>query len=289
MVGCGLLQATGDTEVLIQGYSAYLQSLGKSKHTVSAYTSDVRLWAQWFKRPVEYFREDEWDDWVAYLQSLKQTGETITRKRTSLKRFYKYLRRRKIVAHDPSEGSEAVGRIKSIPEVLEPHEVDLLLSSVKSVRMAAILEVLYDCGIRSEELRTLTVHQIQGNHLRINGKGSKQRVVAMVPRCVQALELWLKERPATTDLVFPSKEGKQMSSSRLREPIQTLARQCGITKSIGPHTFRHSIATHLAIRGVPVERIQLFLGHESPETTMKYIHLAQSIVQDAILKAHPRS
>jgi site-specific recombinase XerD len=265
-----------------------LLSLGKSPRTVTEYARDVRLWSEWFRRPVDYFREPEWDDYVIHLRQSGKKGSTIKRYCIALRRFFKYLRRRKIVTHDPSRDSEAVKVDKTLPSWLTEQEVDLVLSKARILREQAILEVLYDCGLRNEELRTLRLEHVQGHLLQITGKGSKQRIVAMPPRAVEYLTAWLKERPAGTDLVFPSKHGKVMTGKTLRRLTERLVARAGITKPVTPHTFRHSIATHLAMRGVHVERIQLFLGHESPETTMRYIHLAQSLVQEDVLKAHPR-
>ena len=281
-------RAATEIDVLLQGYSTYLLGIGKSPRTVQEYARDVGFWAGWFKRAPDFFREPEWDDWIIHLRREGLKGSTIKRYAIALRRFFKYLRRRKIVTHDPSRDSESVKVDKTIPIWLTEWEVNAIISEARSVKERAIVEVLYDCGLRNEELRTLRMKHLQGTLLQVTGKGTKQRIVAMPPPALEALYGWLRQRPTENDLVFPSKHGKVMTGKQLRRIVSRLGKLAGVVKQIGAHTFRHSIATHLAIRGVPVEKIQLFLGHESPETTMTYIHLAESIVQAAVLQAHPR-
>lgn len=278
-------------EVLTQGYSIYLQSLGKSSRTAEEYTRDVRLWMAWFKRPIEHFKEPEWDDFIIHLQGSGKKGSTIKRYCIGLRRFFKYLRRRKIVTHDPSRDSESVKVHKVLPTWLLEREIDAVIAKAPDVRHRAILEVLYSCGLRNEELRALRLHQIcgGGSLLQILGKGRKQRIVPVPARAKAALDAWLLERPADTDVVFPSNRKRQMGAKTLRRLVAKLVKAAGISTRVTPHTLRHSIATHLATRGVKIERIQLFLGHESPETTMVYIHLADSLVQSEVLKNHPHA
>lgn len=274
-------------DVLAQGYSTYLLSIGKSARTAEEYTRDVRLWMAWFQRPPEYFKEPEWDDFVIHLQSSGKRGSTIRRYCIGVRRFFKYLRRRKLVTHDPSRDSEAVKVQKFLPTWLLEGEVDSVIAQAKTIRDRAILEVLYSCGLRNEECRGLALRHLVSGMLQVTGKGKKERLVPLPARAKVALDAWLLERPNDTDVIFPSNHRRVMGAKTLRRLVAKLVKAAGITKRITPHTFRHSIATHLASRGVVVEKIQLFLGHESPETTMIYIHLAASLVQSAILAAHP--
>lgn len=282
--------AVTETEILIQGYSSHLLAvLGKAENTVIAYTVAVRRWASWWKRPAEFFREEEWDDWTAWLHAEGLSRTTINLHHVAVKRFFKYLRRRKLLQHDPSTLNETLKTPKKLPVWLTEQEVDAVISSARRLRDKAILETLYSCGLRATECRTLELSQLRGEFLHVHGKGLKERVVPIPARAKAVLDAWLLERPADTYYVFPNNWRRPFAAASFNRFIGKLAKLGGITKTVGPHTFRHSIATHLAIRGVPPDKIQRFLGHENIATTMIYIHLAESLVQTAILKAHPHS
>jgi integrase/recombinase XerD len=277
-----------DVDVLIQGYSTYLQALKKSPRTVQGYTEDVTRWARWWKRPVEFFGQEEWDDWAVYLDQQGISGRSIRRYQCALKRFYKYLRRRKICANEPAKDCETVATKKSVPAFLLEAEVDLVLSKVDGLRYRAMLELCYSCGLRNEECRTLKVSQVADTYIQLKGKGNKERVVPIQPASKRILDEWLKERVSETDLMFPSLHDQVIRQATLQHVLVRALKRAGITKPVTVHSLRHSIATHLAMRKVPVEEIQIFMGHNHIETTMVYIHLAKQIKLEAIAKVHPR-
>jgi integrase/recombinase XerD len=265
-----------------------LQALKKSPRTVQGYTEDVMRWAAWWKRPVEFFGQDEWDDWTAHLTSQGIAGCSIRRYRSAIRRFYKYLRRRKICTNEPDKDSETVAKEKKIPSFLLEDEVDLVLSKVNILRYRAMLELCYSCGLRNEECRLLKVSQVSATHLRLLGKGNKERVVTLAPATKRILDQWLAERKSATDLVFPSLHERVIRQATLQHVLVRALKAAGITKPVTIHSLRHSIATHLAMRKVPVEEIQVFMGHNSIETTMIYIHLAKQMKLSALESAHPR-
>jgi site-specific recombinase XerD len=277
-----------DVDLLIQGYSTYLRGLKKSPRTVIGYTDDAKRWARWWKRPVEFFGQDEWDDYTAFLEQRGLSGKSIRRHLCGLKRFYKYLRRRRVCENEPDKDCEPVGVKKSVPGFLLESEVNLLISSVKELRYRAMLELCYSCGLRNEECRQLKIYQVSDNHLQLYGKGNKERVITLAPQSKAILDLWLKERVSKTDLVFPSLHEGVIRQATLQHAFVRALKRAGITKPVTIHSLRHSIATHLAMRKVPVEAIQAFLGHNQIETTMVYIHLAKQLNQEALLRAHPR-
>lgn len=119
-----------DVDVLIQGYSNYLLALQMSAATIKGYTGDVRAWADWWKKPVEFFGVDEWDDWTFYETERGLKGKSVRRHQTALKRFFKYLRRKKLVSHDPALNAETVKVAKNLPVWLEE-------SQVKAIRKRA--------------------------------------------------------------------------------------------------------------------------------------------------------
>jgi integrase/recombinase XerD len=277
-----------DTDVLIQGYSAYLQALKKSPRTVQGYTEDVTRWARWWKRGVEFFGQDEWDDWTAHLDREGISGASIRRYQAALKRFYKYLRRRKVCQNEPAKDCETVAKAKALPSFLLEAEVDLVLSKVEPLRYRAMLELCYSCGLRNEECRLLKLSQVGETHLQLRGKGNKERAIHLQPKTKEILDRWLAERQSDTDLVFPSLHERVIRQATLQHVLVRAMKVAGIAKPFTVHGFRHSIATHLAMRKVPVEEIQIFMGHNSIETTMIYIHLSKQLKLDAIAAAHPR-
>lgn len=267
------------TEILIQGYSIYLHGLQKSPKTVKEYTKDVRAWAAWFKRPVDYFRQDEWDDWTAYQSQSGISGKSIRRHQSSLRKFYKYLRRRKLVTHDPSEDAEAVGIIKTVPEVLSVEQITNIRSRAKSVRNRAILALLYEGALRNAEVRGLKRTDIGKEFVRVLGKGGKERLVPMSEDAIKLIEA---HTPGKVYL-FEAFEGVQLAEVNLGKLVRRLAKGAGITQRVTPHTLRHSRATHLLNAGVDLRHIQELLGHASIETTQHYTHVAKEQLRKAIL------
>lgn len=274
-----------DVDVLIQGYSSYLTALKKSPKTVLEYTKDVTRWAAWWKRPVEFFKQEEWDDWTLALSESGVSGRSINRYRASLKRFFKYLRRRKLVTHDPSYDSESVQTERRLPAVLTRDEVEYMRGKLKSPRTRALFALLYDCGLRNAEARLLTVDRIGPESIHVSGKRAKDRIVPTVAATHATLEDWMRRRPTGTDLVFPTVSGTPIGEVQVYQLIKRIAK--GIPKKVTPHTLRHSIATHLVEGGMDLEKLQEFLGHDSIETTRIYVHIARVRVKEAVLKAHP--
>lgn len=238
---------------------------------------------------MELFTDSEWDDWEISLSKSKIEAGTIRDARGAVRRFYKYLRRIKLLAHDPSINMERIKTPKKLPTWLLEGEMDAIISKAASVRSRAILEVLYSCGLRNEECANLTLGNLQGDLIQVTGKGRKERIVPLPARAKTALNAWLQERPADTDLVFPSSHRQAMVCGTLINLVRKHVELAGIKKDVTPHTLRHSIATHLRMRKVPIDEIQLFLGHESPVSTQIYVHLAASLMHSSIVAAHPHA
>lgn len=263
-------EEVSEIDVLIQGYSRYLEALQKSPRTVKMYTLQVVQWAKWFQRPPSYFQMEEWDDWISHMTKSGLRGTTIRMYCVSIKRFFKYLRRRKIVTHDPSVDSEPVKCLKTIPDVLEKVRTDAIKALCETTRMKALYALLYDCALRNTEARTLAVSDIGQQYIKVLGKGTKTRHVPISEETGAALEAWIKEG-GITDRLFP------IGSKQL----QKLVHKWGA--DLYPHIFRHSRATHLLNAGKRLEHIQEFLGHDDIGTTRIYTHVAKEALRVAIL------
>lgn len=280
--------AAGDTEVLVQGFSNYISSLLAPK-TAKEYTKDVRAWAEWWQKPVEMFNQDEWDDWTLYESERGVKGSTINRHRASIKRFFKYLRRKKLVDHDPAKDCESIRKPLTLPVWLSEEEVGLVYKNIRNARQRAMVTLLYECGLRNMELRGLLVEDVAGGYVHVRqGKRGKERYVPISAEATELIEAWIAERPKDSRYLISSELGNMLPERTVQKTIVSLARDIP-GKHVTPHTLRHSIATHLHNRGVDLRDIQEFLGHDSIETTRRYVHVAKEALRGRILGAHPKA
>jgi integrase/recombinase XerD len=186
--------------------------------------------------------------------------------------------------------------------VLTIDEIDNLIGSIdlstrEGQRNRAILETLYSCGLRVSELCTLKLSNLylEEGFIKVEGKGSKQRLVPISPRAIRELQLYFIDRHTMDiergyeDYVFISRKGKNISRIMVFHIIKVLADAIGLTKNISPHTFRHSFATHLLEGGANLRAIQCMLGHESIGTTEIYTHIDRNMLRSEIIEHHPRN
>jgi site-specific recombinase XerD len=285
-----------DVDVLIQGYSIYLQALQVSPNTIRVYVYTVKAWAKWFKRPVEYFRQEEWDDWTAHLLGDGVEGRSVRRYQSAVRKFYKYLRRRKIVSHDPSYDSEAVKAHEKIVDFLTEEEIRAFFLAPQPLLWRSIMLLIYSNGLRNSEARSLQLADLMGDCLRIyKGKGARDRLLPLMLRTKLDLEYWLARRPQGSTLLFPDDGNKPIGAAQLRRHVAKVGSQAGISrldeggkpKPVRPHMLRHSIATHLLNRGMGLRFIQELLGHKDLESTRIYTHVAQDALAREMGKAHP--
>lgn len=275
-----------DTDVLVQGFSAYISALRAPK-TAKEYTKDVRAWAEWWKRPVEFFDQDEWDDWTAYEMGRGISPSSHNRHRCSLRRFFKYLRRKKLVDHDPAKDCDSISKPAPLPVFLSEPEVSELYGRIRNPRQRAMVTLLYECGLRNQELRKLRVDDLANGFVHVIGtKRGKERYVPISDEAAGIVGDWLAGRGAPSDYLISSELGGPLPERTVQKTILSLARD--IPKHVTPHTLRHSIATHLYNRGVDLRDIQEFLGHESIETTKKYVHVAKEALRARVLSSHPK-
>ena len=196
--------------------------------------------------------------------------------------------------------SPQIGR--HLPDVLTVEEIDALIGAIDQTtpegqRNRAILETLYSCGLRVSELCNLKLSDLYLNEgfIKVEGKGSKQRLVPISPRAINELKNYFVERgnakikPEYEDFVFISRFGKNISRIMVFHIIKELADRIGLKKSISPHTFRHSFATHLLEGGANLRAIQAMLGHESIGTTEIYTHIDRNMLRQEIIEHHPRN
>lgn len=292
--------------MIAKEYHTYLKlERGLSDNSVTAYELD-------FKRLKTYMDEHHidvvratFDDLQAFIfETFKdiKSAKTQARLLSSIHSFYRFLLYHHYIEQDPSELLEMPRVEKKLPEVLSLEEIDAMIACIdmskpEGHRNRAIIEMLYGSGLRVSELTDLRLSNIyrQEGYMRILGKGSKQRLVPMSPVADEQLGYWLQDRyaldikPEAVDIVFLNHYGRQLTRAMIFTIVKRLAQAAGITKTISPHTLRHSFATHLLQNGADLRIIQQLLGHESIVTTEIYTHVDIHNLREAILKYHPEN
>lgn len=290
---------------IVRKYITFLKlEKSLSKHSVEAYLSDLQKLVD-YSGGVEKLLLLKSTDLEEFLCQLRDCGihaRSQARILSGIKSFYRFLLLEDYLQVDPTELVDAPKLGRHLPEVLSVEEIDLIigcidLSSKEGQRNKAMLETLYSCGLRVSELVTLKLSNcyFEEEYLLVEGKGSKQRLVPISQRAIHEIRLWMPDRSALDikkgqeDYVFLNRRGSGLSRSMVFRIIQDLAGLAGITKTISPHTFRHSFATHLLEGGANLRVIQQMLGHESIQTTEIYTHMDKTYLRDQILRFHPRN
>lgn len=222
---------------------------------------------------------------------------------SGIKSFFRFLIMADYLKADPSELLDSPKIGFKLPEVLTVEEIDAIISAVdcskaEGQRNRAILETLYSCGLRVSELVGLKLSDLylDEGFIKVEGKGSKQRLIPISPRAINEIKLYFADRnqidvkKGYEDFVFVSqRRGKALSRIMIFHMIKELVQKTGITKNISPHTFRHSFATHLLEGGANLRAIQCMLGHESIVTTEIYTHIDRHMLRSEIIEHHPRN
>lgn len=291
---------------ILKKYKLYLKlEKALSANTVHAYVADVVKLFQFLAdediHPFDATLENL-ETFSANLRDLGIQPRSQARILSGIRSFYHFLVMDDYLQADPSELLESPQLGLHLPEVLTIEEIDNLigaidLSSIEGQRNRTILETLYSCGLRVSELCNLKISELylEEGFIKVEGKGSKQRLVPISPRAIRELQLYFIDRNLTTikpgyeDYVFISKRGRNISRVTVFHFIKELAEAIGLQKNISPHTFRHSFATHLLEGGANLRAIQCMLGHESIGTTEIYTHMDTHRLRSEIIEHHPRN
>lgn len=292
-------------EACIQLYKNYIKlERSLSPKTVEAYLHDVEKLND-FLNGRKKLEEVELSDLQSFLASLydeDMSARSQARIISGLKSFYKFMLYERRIAHDPTELLDAPKIGRHLPEVLSIPEIEAILDGIdlskpEGHRNKAIIEVMYGCGLRVSEVVNLRISNLhfRENYVRIIGKGNKERLVPIGHTAQQAILLYLeghrmhlKIKKGEEDFVFLNRRGSRLSREMIFMMIKEMAAAAGIRKTISPHTFRHSFATHLVEGGADLRAVQEMLGHESITTTEIYTHLDREYVKNIIEQYHPR-
>ena len=264
---------------------------GRSEKTLTSYASDLNLANVAIDGGLMNATESAVQQ---YLSSLPDKPSSVARKASALRGFYKFLMLEKIITVNPTANLELPKRNRALPKFLTVEEIELLISSAgdvrNSLRLRAMIELLYASGLRVSELCELPMSGILGNKLLIHGKGAKERLVPMHDAAIHALNKWLDARgDINSKYVFPS-NGK--TGHITRDGFFKILKRCAMLsgieqKRVSPHVLRHSFASHLLAGGANLRAIQTMLGHEDISTTQIYTHVMPEKLKETISNHHP--
>ena len=292
---------------MIEGFKRYLfLERGFSENTREAYLRDVRQFFDFLDSENLDVRKVTLEDLHRFTWQLHEIGispRSIARIHSGIRTFYAYLLLEGCVDKNPTALLESPKKGLHLPEVLSTEEIDAILSVIdlsqdEGQRDKAIIELLYSCGLRVSELCNLTMHDLflDDGFLRVVGKGNKERLVPISPKAIKELQLWfctrntILSKPGEEDYVFLSVRRRQhLSRITVFHNLRLYAERAGITKTISPHTLRHSFATHLLEGGANLRVIQAMLGHEQISTTEIYTHIDRSMLKQQVLTYFPRN
>lgn len=291
----------------LKDYQNYLRlERGLSENSIINYSLDIKKLMRWLESndiktsPISV--TEEILQQFIYEIAKQLNPRSQSRLISGLKGFFNYLIFEDYRKTNPLELIEAPKLGRKLPDTLAISEIDSLISAIdlsskQGERNRAIIETLYGCGLRVSELTNLKISDLYFNEgfIKVTGKGDKERLVPVSPTTEKYINLYRKEirmhqkiDPKDKDTLFLNQHGRQLTRAMIFTIVKRLAKVAGIQKTISPHTFRHSFATHLLENGADLRAIQQMLGHESITTTEIYTHLDRKHLTEVINRFHPR-
>ncbi len=291
---------------MVKAYMRYLKlERNLSQNTIEAYRNDLRwllAYVNYHGLKVETVKLEDLDNFSASLHDQRITPRSQARILSGVRSFFKFLLLDGFIDADPTELLVSPHVRNALPDVLSTAEVDRLEASIdlskwEGQRNRAIIEVLFSCGLRVSELVNLKLSNlyVEEKFVRVTGKGDKERLVPISSRALDELSAWFADRnamrikPGEEDYVFLNRRGAHLTRTMILIMIKRQAVAAGITKTISPHTLRHSFATALLEGGADLIAIQAMMGHEDIATTEIYTHIDTSSLREEITKHHPRN
>ncbi len=291
---------------LVENFLSYIEvERGLANNTVWSYRRDLADFAKYLESkkissPIDTHHA-EIRDFLMWQKDKGLAASSISRHLASLKTFYRFLVKERLLKDDPTSLLESPKLFKRIPDVLLSQEVESLLDAPslrdkKGVRDKAILEVMYATGMRVSEVADLRLEDLNLDvgFLRCRGKGNKERIVPLGKKAIIALkrylDIWRKKyaKRSSPSNVFLSRSAKRISRQSLWKIIKFYAKGAGIKKTIKPHILRHSFATHLLEHGAGLRAVQEMLGHADISTTQIYTHINKDRLKGIHKTYHPR-
>ncbi|MDG1476714.1 MAG: site-specific tyrosine recombinase XerD [Vicingaceae bacterium] len=294
----------------IKGFKNYLQlERSLSANSIEAYIRDVEKFVQYLvlqelNVTPEKVEQNQIESFLQWVSELGLNARSQARILSGLKAFYKYLLMEDMINVAPTELLEAPKIGRKLPEVLSIEEINEVIGAIdmskdEGERNKAMLETLYSCGLRVSELIGLKISKLMLDEgfVIVIGKGDKERIAPIGSVAVKHIKTYISAKrnhmtnidKESEDVLFLNRRGRQLTRVMIFTIIKSLAEKAGISKTVSPHTFRHSFATHLVEGGADLRAVQEMLGHESITTTEIYTHLDREYLRQAILDFHPRA
>lgn len=284
----------------LEEFLFYLSSeKGLAVNTIDAYKRDLEgFWRIIQSQKISSFDQIGKEEISYYLCALKKQGKassSIYRAVVALKSFFRYLRKERKILSEETLYLDTPTVWQLIPDVLTQDEIGIILKlpdpkAPQGLRDRALLEMLYACGLRVSELCQLDLKDVGEDRVCVRGKGGKERIVPIASSTLKCLDNYLLTRDTKIkeDALFISNKGERLNRISVWKLVKKYAKLAGLSKSISPHTFRHSFATHLLENGADLRIIQELLGHASISTTDRYTHISQKYLHDAFNTFHSR-
>jgi integrase/recombinase XerD len=290
-----------------KGFKAYLQlEKSLSDNSVEAYIRDIDKLTQYLQEVSKLKNPDtiELKDLQQFLKWITEIGMTASSQAriiSGIKSFYRYCMVENITSKDPTTLLEAPKLRRALPDVLSFQEIEAIINQIdlskpEGGRNKAILETLYSSGLRVSELVELKISQLylDVGFIRVIGKGNKERLVPIGSSAIHFIQIYKDKirvhsipKPGNEDILFLNQRGTKLTRVMIFLIIKDLVKKTGIKKTVSPHTFRHSFATHLVEGGADLRAVQEMLGHESITTTEIYTHLDREFLRKTLEQYHP--
>jgi len=287
---------------------AFLNSLiiekGLSKNTIQSYESDIYQLYQWNisknKKRITEIKKIDTSLYISYLFSKNLKSTSVNRKISSLKTFFNFLLKKKLINANPFADQIMPKKPISLPKSISEDDVVKLLDAPKSdsligLRDKAMLELLYASGVRISELVNIKFSDLdlERNIIKVFGKGSKERLVPFGEDAAQCISAYIDERKKNKDIasikyIFLNNRGSKISRHAFWHRLKEYCLEIGLKRDISAHTLRHAFATHLLNRGADLRSVQVLLGHSDLSTTQIYTHIAKQRLSELVKKHHPR-
>ncbi|MBS1684217.1 MAG: site-specific tyrosine recombinase XerD [Bacteroidetes bacterium] len=292
----------------IKGFKSYLQlEKSLSGNSIEAYLRDVEKLVRYLdmkelKPSVEEVRLAHLEDFIKWIAEMGMDAHSQARIISGIRAFYKYLLMEDVLSVNPTELLLTSKLARKLPDTLSIEEINALIGSLdqstpEGVRNKAMLETLYGCGLRVSELVGLKISDmfLDVEFIKVIGKGNKERLVPIGSEAIKYIRLYqdnirvhITPKKGEEDILFLNKRGSRLSRVMVFYIIKDCAAAIGLKKTISPHTFRHSFATHLIEGGADLRAIQEMLGHASITTTEIYTHLDRDFLRSTVMQYHPR-
>ncbi len=290
---------------LIDQFMIYLRiEKGASKNTLEAYKRDLNELADFLKEKDVSLNEIDIDMLSNYVKLLSKrlSRRSLARNISAIRTFFRFLVSEGILMENPARLLEVPKISKTLPGILNEHEIELLLnqppiSTPIGLRDKAMIELLYATGVRVSELVHLRINDMDFNngYIKVMGKGSKERFIPVGEKALNIIKEYIKEARQKFDkkkgspYLFLNNRGEPFTRQGFWKMLKSYAKKAGIKKRITPHIIRHSFATHLLKNGADLRSVQMMLGHSDISTTQIYTHIDRSYLKEVYNRCHPRA